>query len=803
MGKKTPRRPVDDYFTTIMYSFALTLDSVRELKAMDRSFWQGNVTANESIFVDERELFGGDESQGGVAGVVDFLMGDPDQILPAAVANKFAYNETPLTPTTAPGYRGATNIMFRGAGAGGVDAAGVTGLGSDGSIAAPDGATDFSLALFRAMVGDMALSVAGFLWGTNNPVLPPVSALGTRVPVGLDPATAVITRGTEQEDINPAHMIFELMTNRQFGAGLSEAQIDRASFEAAAQTLFDEGFGVTFVWTREDSFESVIADIQAHINGVTYIEPDTGQFTLVLFRDDFVVEDLPVFGPEELTLTDFDRKARGEIVNSFTVSYTNSENLEDETVTAVDEAGIAMQEGEEISGNANYHMVRNPDLAYELAERQLRVNAAPLAQGRAEGRRSLGILRPGSRFILQYPEYLGDETIVCRVIEVDFGKTQRPNIQVAWTEDIYALPRARTEPRMETRHIPPVRDPTPLDAQAAISLPYFLATLVPDLQLEDQDFPDTIVGLFGDQDDRTDTLGYLVFADAVDPSGTPGMESLGQVPLADRVTLSQTLPQEAFSDLVMTIPDATPVTTGDLILLGRDDLDETTTELALVLAAPVTDPVSRTQTVSVARGVLDTTPQDHPAGEQVWLLTQAYNSYDIQPRTAGVEVEYGLPTLTSRGLLSPEEVTAFRYTPEPRPYLPSRPANVTVGGTVQFGTRTYDPDPLVVPVSWSTRNRLAEDAVIRRWDEAPIVPEPGQTTRIDILSATGDILTTHSGLTGDSFDVPIGSFGPSAFHRVRVSSELNGNRSFQAHEILVHFRSRSGYGVGTGFEYGA
>ena len=813
MGKKAPRIPVDDYYATMFYGWCLTADEVVDLRADERTFWEGSVTESQSIFVDERDLFGGDEMNGGLYGIIDFLMGESDQVLPAPVARRFSYNGTPLTPETAPAYRGTTTIMFRGLGAGASEIENVTGLpvslASGGAVGGGTGTgtgsgTGSGIGSFIAAVQQARETVfmaAGFLWGTNNPVIPPVDGRFRRSAPELDPATAVIIHGDDQRDVNPAHMMWDMLTNPIVGIGLSPAQIDRTSFEQAAVTLFEEEFGLTLLWTREDTIESVLQDIQAHINAVLFIEPDNGLFTLRLFRDDFVVEDLPVFTEQDLTLTDFDRKARGEIVNMYTVTYTNSTSLNEETVNAVDEAGIAMQQGEEISDGSNYHMVRNPDLAQRLAERQLRIAAAPLAQGRAEGRRSLATLRPGSRFVLSYPEYLGTQTIVCRVTEIDLGKTGRPTVQVNWTEDIFTLPQARVVTRERTRHLPPVAAPSPLDFQAAFSLPYFLATQVPGTTLEDQDFPDTLVGLLGDQDTNQDTQGFRVFSETVDPSGQQGAEPLGQVPTTDRVVLQTAVVQEAETVLQISIPDSTPLATGDLLLLGRSDDDETQTEFAMVIEAPTVSGL--VMSVRVARGVLDTTPKDHPVGDEVWLVTQAYGAYDRQPRTSDVPTNYALATVTSRGTLATNLITPLEYTPVARPYLPTRPANVTVGGDTQFGTKVYDPDPLVVPVTFSTRNREAEDVLIRRWGEPSIVPEPGQTARIDVLDPGGNILTTHAGITTDSFDIPIGSFGAGAFHIIRVSSERDGLRSHQAHEIIVNFRSRSGYGVGYGAEYGA
>src|SRR5690606_17792009 len=54
-------------------------DEIIEIKVADRTAWSGSATTNTSIWIDEPELFGGDESEGGIVGTLDVMMGGPDQ----------------------------------------------------------------------------------------------------------------------------------------------------------------------------------------------------------------------------------------------------------------------------------------------------------------------------------------------------------------------------------------------------------------------------------------------------------------------------------------------------------------------------------------------------------------------------------------------------------------------------------------------------------------------------------------------------------------------------------------------------
>lgn len=799
MGKKRPRIPVDDYFTSVHYGVCLTPDEVLDIRISERTFFEGNLSESTSLYLSNLELFGGDQDQGGAAGVVDFNFGEPDACLTAAAARKLDYGDgIPLTPDTAPGYRGFLSLFFRGVGPGAVDGTGVSGLpvnaAMGGSISIGGGIGNIAAAIAAGSVERVPTSL-GFLWGTNNPVLPPPDVRVRRSSKGLNPAFQTIVLG-EFHHANPAHMVFEMMTSFDFGSGISPGRINVQTFEDAAETLYNEGFGLSFIWTREDEIEARIQDVLSHIRGVVFIDPNDGLFAMRLIRDDFVTEDLEVFGPENIAMTDYQRKGRGELTNNYTATYTNPITQNDETITATDEAGVAMQEGEIVAGSGNFHMIRDPDLALRVAERELRLAAAPVAQGQFTGRRILSRLRPADVFLIRYPEYLGERLITARVTQIDYGRTDQPQVIVTWIEDAFTLPQTIREARDASFWIDPGQDPAPLEFQTSITLPYALTTQVPDLNITEDDFPSVVVGLLGDQI-GTDTQGFDALGEFTAATGDTGVEGLGRIPLTERVELTSPLVAQANSIIRVSLPDRLPPQLGDFLMIGND---EDTSEIVLVTSPPTVDGTEFV--ISVARGVLDTIPRERAAGSDVWILGSSFAGWDLQPRTADVPISYLLLPVTSRGRLAVTDATPITYTPSDRLYAPNRPANITVGGTTQFGIRIYDLAPMVVPVTFSTRNRLSEDAIARQWTEPSVVQEVGQTTTIEILTPGGVVVTTIAGLTGSSHDIPIGDFGAGAAHILRFSAVRDGIVSFQSHEISVLFRDRSGYGAAYGSEYG-
>ena len=96
-------------------------------------------------------------------------------------------------------------------------------------------------------------------------------------------------------DYNPAHAIWYLLVQ----SGFPENRINEESFLAAAITLYGEDRGISARLNASIDIKSIIMQILAHANGILTWGTD-GKFHLLLIRDDYVVEDLPVVNEQVL-----------------------------------------------------------------------------------------------------------------------------------------------------------------------------------------------------------------------------------------------------------------------------------------------------------------------------------------------------------------------------------------------------------------------------------------------------------------------------------------------------------------------
>lgn len=759
MGK-TPKIPVTDFYATVLYSWCLSADELVELWVDDKQVpGVANVLVNTSYNISDRGFRGGDKKSGGISGVIEVMMGDASQTLSTNYASKLRDElDNPLTPATAPAYRGLLTTLFRGA--------------VSGEYVPPAPGT--LAALFAPL-----LNKPGFLWGSNTPVIPPAKARVRRESPYLNSANRIVEIDGYKH-ANPICVMFELLT--VYG-GKPDTLFKTAEWEAAAATIKSEGFGVSFVWRLEKDLGDVIGELEDTINAKIYEDPNSGLIGIRLIREDYNPLLVTTLNEDEIVVTDFERRLRTGNINAFTVTYKNARTGNEESVRAVDEAGITMNAGVVRSGTKTYGFIRSATLALFVAERDLRTGALPLARGTIKAPNSAAGLAPGDVFRFKYPRETAEEYIVGRVLKITRGGFGNKGITIEWAEDIFAQPTATVTTRDATLAPPVSAAPVALAAQDAFSAPYALVGRIAGLELSDADYPNNPVGLLGDQT-GFDTSGFLAIGPATSP-GTGAIEQdfLGVKTISDRVL---TVGATAANATVITIapPDAGAPADGDILILGT----EAGTEWALVSSSALS---GGNYNVTVKRGVLDTTPKDWPASTAVWIISRDYNAWDTDARPAGVSVTYTLLTQTSQGTLDYTLAAPLDYEPIARAYKPTRPANVSVDG-VSYGTKVYVTDPAGgVPVTWANRNRTTEDAVILAWTDASTAGEAGQTTKIEIRTVPGNALHgTESSLSGTSHTIPLASFGTDRYYDLVFLSERDGQTSFQGHRVRVDFSSR-------------
>jgi len=804
MGKqKKPKIPVTDYTLSVHYGISLgPIDALLKIWTGEKIAWEGRQESQGDILIRQLDLYGGPKKEGGVEGIAHYLPGGQSQIIPEKIAAKFG-----LTSATMPAFRGTSTIFFHGDTSEGED--------DSNSTFVDDNITQWAfVGRFPILLGQQGSSPngvkgkPGFYWQSQNPSIKTIWVTAERCPRSLGTLNSRIlnletvedessnSELSAQYDGNPAHIIYDCLTNTDFGMGASSAMIDEASFLAAAQTLFDEDFGVSMLWTQQSTVEAFVQEVLDHIQATLFVDPKTGLINITLLRADYVAADAPLFTPDNCVVQNFARKGEGEIINEIVVTYTNPRNENEVTLTVKNLAGIS-NVGGIVSDGRNYYGVRKSSLAAMLANRDIRSAGIPLAKCEMITSRDGWTLTPGQVLRLTYPEH-GVEEVVFRVGAVNYGKSRDANIRVTLTEDVFGYDPGDYVIPNYSAWVDTSQRPLALPFAQITTLPYYMAN-----QIDTFEEGNAFVAALGGTT-QSDAFGFDFLIETAMTDGSMSYELSGLKSISGRFLLDADLAQDdtSFVDLPSGTVNST-IFPGMFLFIG--DGDEEEQEIVYVRQ----DASNSGGVWVLDRGMLDTVPRAWPEGTPVWCVDPTTVFYDNTELAIGAAVNFKMLTRTSLGRLEEDDAPIIAHTIHARPELPIRPADVMVAGEPwddELNPASIVDDSnsagVLVPVTWARRNRDSEDSTLLRWTDGDVTPPTGVTTTITVLALDRTtVWFTQDGETGTSYGLDAAEF-EGAVGVVRVTSkDADGNESLQGHEISVRVRA-GGYGFDYGFNYG-
>lgn len=752
------------------------VDKILGILVDEKVAWTGSVSSTAIISINNQDLFGGIKKEGGLYGSVTYLDGTSNQTIPDYLANKLG-----LTEGTCPAHRGVSSVFFTG-GVLETDRIGDYGNGNTSGVVMPDEDTSLQM-LFTALGSSNLSSDKGFYWRANQPSIPSIWVKAQRSPKVLNPAKAMIG-----DNANVVHIIYETIVNTDWGLGASPLTINTSTFEAASEVVYDEGIGISIIWTEQQSGEEFISNLLQYIQAVVFVNPRNGLLEIKLIRDDYDYDALFEITPENAKLSDYQRKLWGETVNELNVTWCNPENEEDETVTVQDLGNIAMQGGV-VSSSQNYKGVRSSELAMKLAARDLRLLSSPLMTCRVEVNRQAWDVVPGSVVKVTWPEH-GMIGVAMRVGDVDYGRTSDSVIKIGLTEDIFALDSGEYYTPPTTAWVPNNLLPEPLEFSQVFTMPYYLTVQMgvdTSSTSEDEVYAAVIAA-----DSGADISQYIVTYEGSDPTGTTIWQGAETRSLLSRGVISSALSFSGTTSIasVTGLTAGYGVKTGYLALLGGA---EDAQEFCVVT-------VVGNNSVTLQRGVLDTVPREWSVGTGIWFIPPDADVMEDVARVAGQSVTYRLLSMTSLGVLANADAPDLTGTLSRRPWLTLRPANCRVNGATHG---EVDATALSsVTLTWENRNRLFEDSVLLGWQDGSVIPEDGQTTTITLYGRDGvTVIDTIDGVTGTTYTLPMSAFGVAGYGYIKFTSKNSeGEESIQGHRIAV--KIGSGYGYEYGYNYG-
>jgi hypothetical protein len=519
-------------------------------------------------------------------------------------------------------------------------------------------------------------------------------------------------------DMNPAHMIREDLTDAVWGMGYSAQDIDDANFRAVADTLYDEGFGLSLLWSRTEPLEDYISKTLEHIEAVIRVGRVSGQFEIKLLRDDYDPEALLVLDETVVTkVTNYKRPATGELINQVVVTYWNTERQKDDTASADDIALQAEQQGV-VQESVDYPGITNPVLASRVAARDLQALSTPLSSCTVYANRRAAELQVGDPFKLSWPK-MGIESVIMRVVNIELGGLTDNQVKITCAQDVFALKSALYTPPAGTEWEEPDNAPQAVQYRHIVEAPYY--SLVKNQWADAQ----VAIAAAAPTSDAT-------FAGISSTHGDPGYDDAGDLPFAPVAVLDADMDEQQtvwpVSDFEGFGRPDSPALVGSYAVAG--------TEVLVVEAATETE-------VTVGRAAMDTVPVKHLAGERI-LFSGPYTRNDAWTYAAGQTTSIKLLTNTGQGELDAGLAPVDSVTFDQRAERPYPPANITLNGDYWAADVHGD-----INVAWAHRNRVTQGATLVDWYAGSITPEVGTTYDI-ALKQGASVVASVTDVTGTS-----------------------------------------------------
>lgn len=701
------------------------VNAIVEINSDGKNAWTG-YSSGGVVTVDAPDLFGGQKREGGYAGDVEVCNGQ-------LTAPARSYLEGFLSGFV-PLYKGLTSLVFK-----------------------------------------------SFYWTAMSPYIKPPEIVVDRTTAGWNTNGGVAWYAAKCAigfDMNPAHIIYQCLTDPVWGLGYPISTIDTTSFTAVADTLHSEGFGLSLPWFESGTINDFVQLVLDHVGGVLRQDRATGKWTLKLLRADYSVGALLELNKNNCRVESFGRAAWGEIVNEVVVQYRDYHD-NPKTITVQDLGSIEAQ-GAVISQEVDYPGIRSDALAARVAARDLQRYASPLAQATITASRVAHALNVGDVFALTWDQY-GVSALPMRIVKIDKGSLTEGSIKIEAVEDIFGMPTGSYVEQQPSGAVNPVNVPTAVADAKLVEWPYYDA--VRTLSAAD----------FGVLDPDFGFAHFLAGAPTLDAINFDLRYSPNDVTYSDAGTGDFNPTARLAASMALT---ATPVAVTlnsrkfvDLVEVG--DYAYIDNEILRVDAIDAT-----AGTATLARGCLDTVPTLHSSNALV-LFVGEYGAVDRTERIVSETAYYKPLTRTSRGLLDESLATDLTITFDNRAQRPYPPGRVRMNGNAY---PTYISGNLTV--SWAHRDRLQQTVSVVDTDEVSIGPEVGTTYELDFYGEGDVLLRSVTGVTGTSYayadEVADAGYLQSRL-RVVLRSRRDGLASWQEHSITVQ---RKGWGFNWGNNWG-
>lgn len=653
----------------------------RAREAMDSGY---SVRKNESQLIKNENCFGGITKEGGISGALDFMFGLPDQPVNDFLVRTLSHDQS----ETVSAYRGVTSLVFR-----------------DFYI----GTTPYLKAM-SVMLTRIYRSVGG-----KKQWYPEKAGIGSQLDLAKAP---------DPYDMNPAHIIREFITsvNTDWGMAVSEDMIDDTSFKRCADKLYDEQFGLSFIYNTEDSGTRFIENILDHINGFLITDRKTNKWKLKLARNDYDFNSLRVLSYDEIVeLETWARTQPVDLINYVTVTYWDRERRKSGEIPVSNNALYNLT-GRVNSVNIKYDGVCTMELAQRLAMRELQTRGTALVSLKIKCNRLAFDLEIGEVVRVKMPDDNVSD-VAYRITNLTFDEEYN-YISVQLIQDIYGYPKSITKGENLTsqKYEYP---PQPIGAYLVYELSYYdFVKILGDEQA--RKIMPTLTSFGVSASRSAQEIAYSVIE-----KGTSGYLDAGSAQFAQHYKL---LNDVDFKGTTLKLTTSPRYYGGETIQIGEERMR--------VLAVVGNE-------VKVARALEDTLPTEHKANSFVFTVNNAYY-YKRRDLFIDNVLTIKLISETKSKFYDFNRAEEIPVLLKGRQHLPYPPANIMFNGE-----HTNSKIKIDSAITWSKRHRFYDGDL--SWFEDSNNNEPNTKYYFSVIGENGEVIIAKQELTANTHTMSLAS----------------------------------------------
>ncbi len=240
------------------------------------------------------------------------------------------------------------------------------------------------------------------------------------------------------DNLNAIHWLRELLTSTWIGLGKSTSLLDSTNWEAAADTCYSEGYGVSIVWDAPgEDVESMVQQIEELIDGKVYVDPSDGKIKIGLIRADYDVGSLETFDEADFWPEIMATSSPGQVPSRTVVLFHDRLTGKSRPASEPDIALLARQGAHPNIDTRDYAgLICDETLAGTVAAREQQQASAMPKRFTLHALRTMAHLHETSVIKISYPE-LNIASMVVRVVTIDRGQLDDGECLLEVVEDVF------------------------------------------------------------------------------------------------------------------------------------------------------------------------------------------------------------------------------------------------------------------------------------------------------------------------------------------------------------------------------